>query len=139
MSYCTQSDLTTRFGAEELIQLTDRAATGVADAAVIAGAIADADAAINGYLAGRYTLPLASVPSNLTRIACDLTRYYLYENAATQIVIDRYDAAVKYLELVAKGAIGLGPGVGGATQEASSGMAALVSEKPVMSAAATVY
>lgn len=114
MPYCTQSDLATRFGAAELIQLTDRANTGTADAAVIAQAIADASAEIDGYLEGAYALPLAVVPVNLTRIACDLARYRLYENQPTETVSERYKAGVRYLELVAQGKISLGPSGSGA-------------------------
>lgn len=128
MSYCTQGDLTTRFGETELIQLTDREAYNDIDTAIVDKAISDADAEIDSYLAGRYTLPLAYIPPNLTRIACDIARYLLYENAATQIVIDRRDAAVRYLELVAKGSIDLGPGVDGIAPEVTSSVAAIESD-----------
>jgi phage gp36-like protein len=107
MTYCTQADLETRFGALELQQLTDREANEEIDSTVIDKAIADADALIDGYLAGRYTVPLAVVPANLTRLACDIARYLLYENAATEIVIARYEQALRYLEQVAKGQITL--------------------------------
>lgn len=139
MAYCTETDLVTRFGEAEIIQLTDREAYGEINASVLERAIIDAAAEIDGFLAGRYTLPLAAVPINLTRIACDIARYYLYENAATQIVIDRYAAATRYLELVAKGSITLGPDADGDKQTADSGTAVIASDLPVMTAADALW
>lgn len=135
MTYCTLSDLTTRFGEEEITQLTDRGMTGAVDTSVSDKAIADADAEIDGYLAGRYTLPLAYIPSNLTRIACDIARYLLYENAATQIVIDRHEAASRYLEMVGKGTIDLPPDVNGDPLPVSGSMAAVESDAQIVTSA----
>jgi phage gp36-like protein len=102
MSYCTQQDLVDRFGEPELIQLTGRDPQGVMDADVIDQAIADADAEIEGYLSA-YQLPLTSVPANLTRIACDIARYRLYADQPVEVVMERYKAAVRFLEGVAAG------------------------------------
>lgn len=79
----------------------------------IAGAISDAAAEIDAYLTG-YPLPLAVVPANLTRIACDMARYYLYDDQMIDVVEARYKAAVKYLEQVAAGKIPLAPNQAGA-------------------------
>lgn len=108
MTYCTSQNLIDRFGESELIQLTDRDNLGVIDAGVLAQAIADADAEINGYLAA-YPLPLAIVPANLTRIACDIARYHLYDDQLVEPVAARYTSAIKYLEKIAAGKIQLGP------------------------------
>lgn len=105
--YTSQADMEDRFGAEEMIQLTDRTGTGVIDVAVLDRAIADADAEIDGYLASRYQLPLAETPPALTRIASDIARYLLYDDAATDSVSDRYDNAVKFLRSVARGDVSL--------------------------------
>jgi len=72
MSYATSDDLAARFGATELDQLADRNGDGLPDDGVVQGALADADAEIDAYLAGRYPLPLAHVPPVLARIACDM-------------------------------------------------------------------
>ncbi len=110
MPYATQADLDQRFGAAELIRLTDRATprTGQIDAAVVARAIADAEAEINGYLQGRYALPLASVPAVLVRVTSDIARYYLYDDAATDQVRDRYKDSVALLKGIADGRVSLG-------------------------------
>lgn len=108
MTYATQQDMIDRFGEQELIELTDHAAAGVIDATVMAGALGDADAEIDAYLAGRYTLPLASVPRVLTRFAVDLARYGLYDTRATEQVKARYDDAIKFLKALANGTVSLG-------------------------------
>lgn len=118
MTYCTVQNLTDRFSDDELIQLTDRANLGVINVTVLNQAISDADAEINGYLTAY--LPLASVPANLVRIACDITRYYLYDDAVTDQVQLRYDQAIKYLVQVAKGMISLGPDVTGAVADSTN-------------------
>lgn len=109
MAYATQQDMVDRFAESELIQLTDRDGTGTIGATVLSQALADADAKVDGYLAGRYTLPLATVPKSLTRIACDVARYYLYDNHATDEVRRRYEDAEKFLIALGKGDVTLGP------------------------------
>ena len=104
MTYATQQNLIDRFGEEELIQLTDRSNLGVIDATVVNRALGDADAQINGYLAVRHTLPLvAPFPAVLERLACDIARYALHENAVTEIVETRYRDAIALLKDVSKG------------------------------------
>lgn len=123
MPYATAQDLIDRFGEQELIDLTDKGITpqGVINALVLDGAIADADAEIEGYLIGRYALPLATVPGVLTRIACDIARYHLYDDLATEQVRDRYEDARRLLESIASGKVQLGlPGSTGATPVAGS-------------------
>lgn len=109
MPYCTQADLIERFGEAEITQLSDRAGLGTLDSAVVDGAIDDADAEIDGYLSGRYALPLASVPAVMVRLACDISRYYLFGHDVTDLVRERYEQAIGYLVKIATGVIGLGP------------------------------
>lgn len=110
MTYATQQDLIDRYGEEELVQLTDRTdpPQGAIDATVVARALADADHEINGYLAARYALPLASTPQVLVRLACDIARYRLYDDRATEAVTQRYRDAARFLEAIAKGQVNLG-------------------------------
>ena len=108
MTYATQADLEVRFKQQELIELTDEANLGVIDAAAIAVALADADAEINGYLAGRYSLPLSQTSPELVRLACDITRYKLFDTRATDQVKARYDDAIKKLRDVSGGKASLG-------------------------------
>lgn len=103
--YATQADMTTRFGVDELVQATDLAdpSTGAINVATLEAALADAQSEIDSYLATRYTLPLASPPAVLTRLACDMARYYLWRENPSEAVAQRYQDAVAFLKNVAKG------------------------------------
>lgn len=108
MPYCTKQDLIDRFGLIELVNLTDRENTDVENDVVIEQAINDACAEMDGYLASRYTLPLTVAPTTLKPICCNIARYKLYDEQATEQVSKRYDAAIKFLFSVSKGEISLG-------------------------------
>lgn len=107
MSYATRTDLETRFGVEEIRQLTDRYEAGVTGEDVVAAALADADTEIDGYLAAAYTLPLASVPPLVTRLACDIARYRLWRDLAGERVRVGYEDAVDLLRRVASESVRL--------------------------------
>lgn len=110
MSYATRDNMISRFGADEVIKLTDPNHFGVIDDAVLNVALADADAEIDPYLAPCNKLPLTSVPKVITRLACDIARYHLCSSGVTETeeVRNRYKDAVRFLEHVASGKIGLG-------------------------------
>lgn len=136
MPYILPSDLLTRFGAEELAQVADRGTPRLVTAelleAAAAGtdlsgwsaadveavgktlvnidqAIEDAQSAIDGYLSGRYGTPMATPPAVVKRLACDIARYYLYDDHATETLQKRYDAAIAFFRDVAGGKVTLGP------------------------------
>lgn len=121
MTYATQQNMIDRFGADELIQLTDRANIGIIDAVVLGQALSDATAVIDGYLRAAYTLPLASIPSQLLRVCSDLARFYLYDDRVTEVVQKRRDEAVAWLKDVAAKRISLGLDSGGNAVDAPSG------------------
>lgn len=108
MSYAIRQDLIDRFGQQELLQLLDRDGDGIEDSGLLTRVLADADAEIDSYLSGRYTLPLSPVPARLPALACDIARYRLYATQATDEVRNRYQDAIKFLTLVAKGEVELG-------------------------------
>lgn len=135
MTYATTTELLTRFDAVEIAQRADRgiprlvsadlltavasngdlsawtadevARAGVA-LIVIGRALKDADDAINSYVSSRYSLPLTPVPPVLQRVACDLARYFLYDDQVTEVIQKRYDACIKLLADVAAGRVSLG-------------------------------
>lgn len=113
--YATRDDMVKRFGEKEVIELTDRDYTGQIDETVLSGALADAGVEIDGYIGGRYSLPLAQPPKILTGYACDIARYRLCGSGTrlTEDVRDRYRDAVKFLELAANGKVTLGGMPGG--------------------------
>ncbi|MCM8595138.1 gp436 family protein [Accumulibacter sp.] len=110
MPYATQQNLVDQFGERELIALTDRDSVGVIDPAVLARALADADALIDSYLVARYSLPLSGVYPVLRMIAGDLARYLLSGAgvAEVEVVRARYKDAIRYLESVRDGKTVLG-------------------------------
>lgn len=161
MAYLTASDLLTRFSEEEIAQLSDRgtprlvtadllaAAVGGADMSawsqadaeavgkaitLIEQVIADAQSAIDGYLAGRYGTPLPTPPAVVTRLACDIARYYLYDDHATETVQKRYDAAIAFFRDVSAGKVTLGPEA--AASAPTGGVVELVADERVFSRAA---
>ena len=97
-----------RFGQDEIQQLTDRSNAGLIDATVLGAALADADATIDGYLAARYALPLVSIPAAIPMRAADLARYYLYGLQVPEQVKARHDDAILWLTQVSKGIVQLG-------------------------------
>ena len=107
MAYATQADLIGRIGEESLIDLTDRAdpPTGAVDAAVVAGALADADAKIDGYLRVRYALPLSEAPPALRVLAVDLALYALHRFEVPDLIEQRYKATIAFLRDVAAGKV----------------------------------
>lgn len=135
MTYVTATDMITQFGAEEIAQRSDRglprlttselltaAAAGedlssytVDEQAAVAAALAlinskllDAESTVNGFLSGRYAVPLITVPRLVMTITCDLTRYALYDDMATEAISNRNADALKLLRSISKGEISLG-------------------------------
>ncbi|MDR2186863.1 MAG: DUF1320 domain-containing protein [Azonexus sp.] len=105
--YATANDMMERFGEAEVVQLTDRASSDVAHQA-----LADATAEIDIYLSNRYRLPLDPIAPVIRRVACDIARYRLYDNAAPEEVRRRYEDAIRLLKALADGTASLGlPGV----------------------------
>jgi len=121
-SYATKQNLIDRFGELELLQLTDRTHTPqtTIDDAVVDDALNDVASQIDGYVGARYTLPISPVPARLTKVACDIARYYLFGRAADEVVRQAYEDGVKWLVEVSKGivqisseSVGVQPAIGG--------------------------
>lgn len=122
MTYCTLAQLTDRFGEPMLVELTDRAEepTNEIDTDVVDRALADADALIDGYLKGRYQLPLAATPPLLADLALAIAVYKLHRNTVSDKVKDDYAQALKTLGQIAAGTVrldvaGIEPTSSGAT------------------------
>jgi len=106
--YCTLQDMVTRFDLNELIQLTSQSDQQVINNTVVEAAIVDASNLIDGYIAGRYTLPLSVIPAMLTKFCADIARYNLYDNAVSDVVEKNYKAALDFLTNVGRGTLKLG-------------------------------
>lgn len=101
MAYATLAELLSRFA--DIAQVADVDGTGEVDAEKVARALGDADAEIDAALVGRYALPMVPVPDLLTRIACDLARESLYDDAPTKVVTDRAEKSRALLAAIAAG------------------------------------
>ncbi len=109
--YANTDDFLKRVGEQEAIELTDREMTGEVNIEVLNTALSDSSSQVDGYLAGRYCLPLKTIPQNLVRICCDLARYRLCSMSSrliTDEVIERYKLSLKELENISKGVVSLG-------------------------------
>ncbi len=107
MPYTTLPQITARIGEPMLILLTDRDAvpTGRVDTAVVTAAQAEADALIDGYLATRYALPLATTPAIVAAIALAITVYKLHVTEPQENITRDYQDAMKQLAEIGRGNI----------------------------------
>lgn len=111
MSYCAQADILNQVDLGTLIQLTDDGGLGEIDATTLARAIADADATIDAYLQGRYSVPLANTPDKIRQVSADVAIFNLFsrkDDATPESRRDRYRDAIRFLDQVAAGAVSLG-------------------------------
>ena len=117
MSYATPQDLINRYPNRDLVQLTNEDPTlTTINSTVLQQALDDASAEIDGYLEGRFTLPLTDVPEVLDRLACDVAIYRLQSLRPIHDLADarrRYDDAIAMLTKVASGEMTLGIGADG--------------------------
>ena len=120
MQYATVQDMIDRFGQAELVQLTDPQLLAV-QAPKAQRALDDAQHLADAYVGQVYALPLAGCskpapvpgdvhaqsqvpPPLLTRLVCDVARYYLYSDLAPEHeVYLRYKAAERELTQIAEG------------------------------------
>lgn len=109
--YASVDDFIKRIGELEAVQLTDRELSGEVDRELLEVALGDASSQIDGYLSGRYRLPLMSTPPNLIRICCDIARYHLTSKSGVttmDAIENRYKLCLRELENIAKGVVSLG-------------------------------
>ncbi len=117
MSYATPQDLINRYPNRDLVQLSNEDPTiTTINTTVLQQALDDASAEIDGYLGGRFTLPLTDVPEVLDRLTCDVAIYRLQSLRPIHDLADarrRYDDALAMLTKVATGEMTLGIGADG--------------------------
>lgn len=109
-AYATLEDLIAAIprGEQELIELTDRTASGEVDAARVDGALLTATSVADSYLGRVVTVPLTTVPALLNTHVCNIARYQLYGDQPTDEVRRRFDDAITWLKDVAAGRADLG-------------------------------
>ena len=97
----TKKDMVERFGEAELAMLTDHKNRTVIDDTVLDLAMNDASVEAQSYLKGAGIIIVNPQKALILKV-CDIARYYLYENAMTEIVRERYNNAVAWLKAVQK-------------------------------------
>lgn len=109
MTYTTQAELVSRYGEDLMIDLTDRAdpPAGAIDGSVVTQALTETDALIDGHLATRYQLPLASTPPMVADLARAIAIYKLHIYTAPEKISDDYKDAQATLNRISSGAIRL--------------------------------
>lgn len=113
MPYCAQSDLIAEGLSEsDLIQLTDDDGMDTVNESRVIVAISSASELIDGYLRGRYPLPLSPAPGVIKTLAISIAIYNLYARtkraAMPESLEKRYAADIKLLTDIQKGVIILG-------------------------------
>ena len=125
MAYATLQQLIDRFGESMLIALTDRGPVelGAIDTVIVDRAQQDADAMINGYLAGRYQ-PLVTVPALISDIAASIVIWKLHVTTPEDKIKADYDAALRTLRDIASGLVRIPDAAG--LEPASSGASGVI-------------
>ena len=108
--YTTPEILIDKYGNQLLINITIKEPDGTEtepDLTVISREIGRVDGIIDGYLRGRYTLPLAEIPTELAGYAEDMAIARIYgcmpERTIPEDVKDNSKAAITWLKDVQKG------------------------------------
>ncbi len=111
MDYCTIEDIETHTSTPTLIQLTSDDGQEEVDRVVAQEAILYSSTLIDGYLRGRYTLPLDTHFPLLRILAIDSSIYRLYtrrmRNEMPEVIENNYKNAIATLRDIQKGVITL--------------------------------
>ena len=109
--YCTSEDIQKQITTPTLIQLTSDDSQDVVNETITFEAILYSSTLIDGYLRGRYNLPLDTHFPLLRIIAIDLSIYRLYSRRLhsdmPEAILEQYKEAIKILDKIQKGTITL--------------------------------
>jgi phage gp36-like protein len=122
MRYCTRADIGNAIPEMTLIQLSnDDPAAMSPNENVVEDGVRQAEELVDGYLRGRYNLPLDPVPTVLRDAVVYLARHWLYqrrpEGALPDAVKDSRKDTIKLLESIRDGVVTLGMPTGHAAPE----------------------
>lgn len=121
MTYTTLDALINAYGEREITDLTDRDRDGTLNVEVVSAAIEQTDMVINGYLRGRFTVPLATTPGLISTCAKHICRYFLSEDLATDRIKEDYERALRWLGEIRDGKLDPGIDQDNAAPEVTSG------------------
>lgn len=112
MSYCTIENLKKAIDEQIIIDLSndlneDSPAPTEINEDNVNKQIVKADARINGYLRGRYVIPLDPVPGEIEGISVDISLYFLYtrrpHRGVPKEIDDKFKDAIYLLKDIKKG------------------------------------
>ncbi len=95
-------DLLVRFGERELAERTDRENASEIDFDVVQRAIDDAVAEAESYVRAAGIMRLSQPSPALKGYVCDIARWRIYDDAASEIVEQRYKLAIEWLKFASK-------------------------------------
>ena len=111
MEYCTIEDIETQTSTPTLIQLTSDDGQEAVNRVVAIEAVLYSSTLIDGYLRGRYSLPLPPHFPLLRILAIDISIYRLYarrmRNEMPEVIETAYKNAISTLRDIQKGVISL--------------------------------
>lgn len=110
MPYATQEDIEDLYSVDLLVRVADYDKDGVADPDVIEKGLRGADEICDAYLSAQYTVPISPVPGVIRTCAIDIAVYKMALGRVqrTDEMRVRYEDALKLLEKISAGKIGLG-------------------------------
>jgi phage gp36-like protein len=103
VAYATEAQAIAIYGTAYITLACDRDDNGTLDSTAFALALDIATLEMDGYLLGRYPLPLETPPAHFQKLCVDIAVYNAAAvgTVATDLIAKRYEAAIHYMELVA--------------------------------------
>ncbi len=133
-SYATIESMITRFGNEDLVEVTDTETpyTGEINISKLQAAINSANAEVDAYLSKQLHVPTVLASAFVQMMACDVARYHVALGNARVSERDekRYALAVANLKQVNEGKIGIGAGTAETNAQPSVNLAQMTSGRP---------
>jgi phage gp36-like protein len=110
MGYATQQDIEDIYGVDLLVRVSDHDKDGVPDPAVVEKGLRSADEICNAYLSAQYAVPVTPTPGVVRECAVDIAIYKMALDRVrrTDEMRVRYEDALKILDRISKGTVGLG-------------------------------
>lgn len=110
MGYATQEDIEELYGEDLLVRVADHDRDGTPDPEVVTKGLQAADELCDAFLSAQYTVPVTPTPGIVRSCAIDIAIYKMALDRAprTEEMRLRYEDALKLLEKISTGKVGLG-------------------------------
>ena len=135
-TYATIAAMITRFGVQDLTEITDNEPpyTGQINEIKLQAAIDSANAEVDAYLAKKLSVPTVLQSAFVQMMACDIARYHvvLGNSRVSERDEKRYELAVKNLQAVNEGKIGIGASTPTANAIPANILAQMTSGRPTV-------